>query len=449
MATRALSVMSGTRTGVTSSFQTTEKTSFKDPNDGAGRCVQVLLYASCASAVATFPTVTHPELGTLTRHDDDSVNNGLTAYKVLLYVSTVDLEGSLGNAEPFTISVSSGTWDITYAVHLITGCDESYNGDGTFLATTKSGSGDNSLLTASFTGGYIAQTAFVAVHYANTAGPIDLSFASPWHKPGNLRYLSPYQILNVSYGDFPSQDAPMLYPQSAVGTFLEDGADAGTDPDAWVWMTVEWYPQTYGSLPPLSSDVPFLSANDRYQVVAMPFRGSTTTIPEFRMWYAGAPLWNEELAFDTHIPNYHATDELPYFLEGSIEYPFKEMKVGQAARIDGVLVEFSPRPADLNEDLDYSTPVGFSGRVEAHGLTDYSRDVTNVKSSGVLVSDAFSYTSTIGETATDAWPNIRTVYLPVRLQGRVRAFRVVMSGIHMCAIRRVQVLGKQIPLSET
>lgn len=48
-------------------------------------------------------------------------------------------------------------------------------------------------------------------------------------------------------------------------------------------------------LPALSSDVPYIQGNDRYQTLLCVNRGSTTTPPEFRYWYAGPPSWDESV----------------------------------------------------------------------------------------------------------------------------------------------------------
>lgn len=199
-----------------------------------------------------------------------------------------------------------------------------------------------------------------------------------------------------------------------------------------------------------TSDIPFLQANDRYQVVAVSKRGTATTTTEFRYWYANEPGWGDRLTSTTALPSVFTTDEFSEYVAGTLEFPFKELKVGSEAKIEGVLVEFIPRPAAISEATvlqDYT--LGFSLRVEGHGVPDISRTVSTTTaysvSTGTLVSPTVTYSSTAAEQAYDTWPNVRTVVLPARGLNRVRSMRVVFSDIHLCAIRRVQILGEIVP----
>jgi hypothetical protein len=192
-----------------------------------------------------------------------------------------------------------------------------------------------------------------------------------------------------------------------------------------------------------TSDVPFLLTNDRYQAVALSYAGSTTTDPEFRYWFTAAPMWDLDLAGDMAHPPYHTLDENSHYPEAALELPFKDFKTGQEVQIDGIQVEFYERPTAVTETQVISTyTVGFTARVEAVSVDSWSRSVTTTLTSGVIVSDSQTYVSTAETVDSDNWPNLRTAYLPIRLAGKCRAARVIFSDVHLCAIRRVQLVGK-------
>lgn len=207
-------------------------------------------------------------------------------------------------------------------------------------------------------------------------------------------------------------------------------------------------------LTPRTSDIMFLEANDRYQVVACAKRGTATTTSEFRYWYANAPLWNEALSSTTTQPYFFTTDENSEYVPGSLELPFKEVKIGQEMKIEGVLVEFIPRPSAITEaTVDGLYTLGFSLRVEGHGVPDITRTISTTTvltiSSGTMPSNTMAFADLAGNQDSSSWPNVKTVYVPVRLTNRVRSIRVVFTDIHLCAIRRVQVLGEILPMRTT
>jgi len=205
------------------------------------------------------------------------------------------------------------------------------------------------------------------------------------------------------------------------------------------------------AIPARNSDVPFLQANDRYQVVACVKQGTSTVAPEMRYWYANAPLWGDELAQDSSIPSYHGLDENSNYTAGSLELPYKFLKPGQEMQIDGVIVEFYPRPSAIVETLmTTSITVGFYGRVECYGVPNWTRTVssttTTTLTSGTRASTDFSYSAKVTQQASETWPNARSAYLPVRVDDRCRVARVILTDIHLVAISRVQLVGSILPI---
>ncbi len=66
--------------------------------------------------------------------------------------------------------------------------------------------------------------------------------------------------------------------------------------DAYTDTATAWPPGPINyRLPAMSSDVPYLQGNDRYQTVLCVNRGTATTPPEFRYWFAGPPSWDESV----------------------------------------------------------------------------------------------------------------------------------------------------------
>lgn len=52
----------------------------------------------------------------------------------------------------------------------------------------------------------------------------------------------------------------------------------------------------------MSEQIYYVTSNDRYQVLSVAARGTTTTPPEFRYWNASPPAWGEEVGGDTGNP---------------------------------------------------------------------------------------------------------------------------------------------------
>lgn len=206
----------------------------------------------------------------------------------------------------------------------------------------------------------------------------------------------------------------------------------------------------------LQVGIPFMTGNDRYQVVVCADRGTSTSTPRFRYWYANGPLWGHELADDTLIPKYFALDEDGVTVTGELQLAGREFEFRRRGNtysssdvlVDHVIVDFIPRPTDVNsETVSSSEPLGFSGRVEGYGLKDALRTVsaTTPTFSGTFVSDTFTFKSTCGEQASDTWPNMRTARLPVRFNVRSMNIRVILTDITHCEIVRVAVLGEYGP----
>lgn len=191
--------------------------------------------------------------------------------------------------------------------------------------------------------------------------------------------------------------------------------------------------------------IPFLAGNDRYQVLVCASSGDSATAPQFRYWYAGGAPWGEVIRGDDENPQFYTVDENGAAPAGSVELPFREIKTNQEAQIDGVLVEFTPQPYNLIAGDDTTVDVGFSCRVEGYGPPDYAR-VTAPTTTGIAASATVTFAEDLSAQADSPWPNTRTVYIPIRLDVKVRAARVILTAVKLCEINRVTLLGKMVPL---
>lgn len=209
----------------------------------------------------------------------------------------------------------------------------------------------------------------------------------------------------------------------------------------------------------LQLGIPFIAGNDRYQVVVCADRGTTSSTPQFRYWFANGQQWGHELAQDSFLPSYFSIDEDGNTVVGELrlanrEFEFRRRGNAYAAAnvlVDHVVVDFVPRPAAItSETVSSSEPLGFTGNIEAYGLVDYSRQVGSdpLTFSGTEVSDTFTYQSTCGEQASDTWPNMRSVKLALRFNVRAMSIRVVLTEIRHVEIVRVAVLGSYGPTRE-
>lgn len=193
--------------------------------------------------------------------------------------------------------------------------------------------------------------------------------------------------------------------------------------------------------------IPYIVGNDRYQIVCCTDTGTDSSPPVFRYWYAGPPLWDEALADDPAIPAWFTLDDGGAAPAASIELPFRSIipyrstvRLPHYISIDGVLVEFRPQPSEAERGLGDVT-IGFSVYVEAYGLPTYSRDVGNGQSSGVEVSVTQSWSGNLADQDSATWPNVRTVYLPLRMGSHYRAARPVIFDLTCVEIERVQLIG--------
>lgn len=194
--------------------------------------------------------------------------------------------------------------------------------------------------------------------------------------------------------------------------------------------------------------VPFLGANDRYQVVVCADSGNAATAPQFRYWYASTPTWEESLAHDLYFPLGYTVDEVGVAVMGSLELPFREFaaryNAGIEVTVEGVQVEFVLQPAAVDVAVDSATNVGFSVRIEADGLVDYARTVAG-RTTGVWASPTLTFSETLGVQAATPWPNVRTEFFPFR-SVKCRAARAIFTNVALCEIVRVQLIGTQVPL---
>lgn len=198
------------------------------------------------------------------------------------------------------------------------------------------------------------------------------------------------------------------------------------------------------ALGPISSNIPYITSNDRYQVVLCADLGSSTTTAEFRYWYAAPPLWGEAVANDGAYPAFHTLDENDQYLPGSLELPFQDFE-NKEADIQGVLVEFNTRPSSISEGIASTYSVGFTASVEGYGIPNYSRTTTNSLTTGMHTSTTISYSGEAGYQADEPWPNTRSAYLPVRMNQRVRKARAILTDIHLVEIISVKLMGELHP----
>lgn len=210
----------------------------------------------------------------------------------------------------------------------------------------------------------------------------------------------------------------------------------------------------------LQLGIPFMVGNDRYQVVVCADKGTASSSPQFRYWFASGQQWGHELAGDTRIPRYYATDENGDAVVGELQLAprdFEYIRTSGNRRyvsdvlVDKIVVDFVPRPTALtSETVVSSEPLGFTGHVEGYGVTEYLReDGTSMTFSGTAVSDSFTFQSSCGEQASDVWPAVRSVALPVRFNQRCRNVRVVLTEIRHVEILRVALFGDLGPIRET
>lgn len=194
--------------------------------------------------------------------------------------------------------------------------------------------------------------------------------------------------------------------------------------------------------------VPFLVGNDRYQVIVCSDSGTSASAPSFRYWYAGGAPWGEKIAEDAMNPQFYTTDENGDPVSGSVEFPFRELrlyrKTGFASRteqVDGVLIEFTPQPLSIEDAINPTTTVSFDVHVEGLGGVNYARLQADGSKTGVTVSQTQSFSEVISYQPDNPWPNTRTVYLPLRMNDRFRAARIVIENIQLCEINRAELLG--------
>ena len=193
------------------------------------------------------------------------------------------------------------------------------------------------------------------------------------------------------------------------------------------------------------SGIIFLTSNDRYQVVACSYGGSLTTPPEFRYWYSGPAPWAEDLAMDGYIPPYYSEDEDGTIPTGSLELPFRKFSQGQEGEVQGVVVEFIPRPSALTEDIVTSgANVSFTVKVEAQGVRDWTAG-SGAQTVGMLTSDTFTFSEEADSQGSSPWPNIRTEWFPTRLTNKAKAARVVIGSVQLCEIVGVHLVGSTLP----
>lgn len=204
----------------------------------------------------------------------------------------------------------------------------------------------------------------------------------------------------------------------------------------------------YGGLAPRNviptrnvSGIIFLTSNDRYQVVSCSYGGTLDTPPEFRYWFAAPPAWAETLNNDDYIPPWYSADEDGAIPVGSLELPYRRLKAPQEMLVEGVIVEFVPRPSSLTGDVvASSTTCGFTVFVEGQAVPDYDRTGSGGQT-GIIQSATQSWSELASDQANEPWPNIRTVQLHTRIQQRLLGARVILQNVKLVEILAVQLVG--------
>lgn len=188
--------------------------------------------------------------------------------------------------------------------------------------------------------------------------------------------------------------------------------------------------------------IPYITGNDRYQIVCCTDTGTTGSPPLFRYWYAGPPMWDEALTHDPALPPFFALTESNAAPLGSLETSFEPVHLYRStvvhdATLDGLIVEFIPMPASIES---ISATVGFTAHIEGITFAGYTHEQGSTVS-GLTVSNSFTFSETVTLQAGDPWPNVRSVFCPLRMDIRVSKARAVLTDISLCEITTVRLLG--------
>jgi hypothetical protein len=241
---------------------------------------------------ASSPTVTYdglsfPLCGTET--ESAEVPDGNTRYHISMHQYTDFLIGSDHAPIIITPPETGYTYDIAWMAYRATGCGNRptvYDvTGGTFRLAADDGD-LNGVVSFYTDQGQLANGQMIAFYVVPASLPETLQ--APWPDSAGIDDLTHGDNrLRCYYNRTTNQaDDP--------DTLLANTATITSDANAWIYIGLNLLaPDELG--PAITSDIPFLVANDRYQTVVLADSGTTTTPPEFRYWYAAAPEWQLDL----------------------------------------------------------------------------------------------------------------------------------------------------------
>jgi len=227
----------------------------------------------------------------------------------------------------------------------------------------------------------------------------------------------------------------------------------GSDP----WGVGPWGGETPADFVPVVPvlPVPGFAANDRYQFVVLSGAGSDAAEPTFRYWVCQPPEWASVLRSGDpeHLVKFYATDEDGAPVSGSLELPFTSMSTldggtGAAATVDGLLIEFNPRPTSIGAfdgGLDDDAIVGFTVYAEGTGAPELAIESPTPLRSGAVRSEIFEVSVPAAAIADDPYPSTMTAWVPCRLELPLRDVRAGFPTLTHVQIVSVEYFGVPMP----
>lgn len=206
-------------------------------------------------------------------------------------------------------------------------------------------------------------------------------------------------------------------------------------------------------VPESGQGLPSMVANDRHQLVVLPERGERGVVPIWRQWFGGAPEWGDVVGARrrSQLVPFHALDEHANPVVGIVEFPVIDIGAGAEATISGVLVAFEARPTAIggfDGNIDMSEPIGFSVYVEGHGHPFAVDLISGTRVSGTIRSEPIAYELDADTVDASRWPNRMTVFVPCRLDQRVRGIRAGIVNIRHCRIVWAIPMGTKVASEE-
>lgn len=201
-----------------------------------------------------------------------------------------------------------------------------------------------------------------------------------------------------------------------------------------------------GTLTPPFDSIIFLEANDRQQTVACISDG-TIGAPLWVYWSPAPAVWSEALASPdpADFPDFYAVDATGQPVLGVLESEVFRAQAGFEYQFAGMWVDFMVRPA-IMEDHDGGLGelmIGFSAQVEGWGIPGVATSGGDALETTVVRSDVQTVSIDPATVSDEPWPHHRTVRLPCRIDGGVRAYRITLfdvSGVEIEAVTPVGVM---------